>query len=125
MDLYFPFKRVVKDKLQHATIIADTFHFTRIATEPLDELRLNLWRNTKSKEKIYFKNIKHALMKDISKLKDKEADNLLYAFELSSILKYAYNEEKEVYKLLRTAWSCCIYFLYCSSCIFATCLSWI
>lgn len=36
MDLYSPFKRVVKDKLQHATIIADTFHFTRIATEPLD-----------------------------------------------------------------------------------------
>lgn len=29
-------------------------------------------------------------MKDISKLKDKEADNLLYAFELSPILKYAY-----------------------------------
>lgn len=36
MDLYSPFKRVVKDKLQHATIIADTFHFTRIATEPLE-----------------------------------------------------------------------------------------
>ena len=90
MDLYSPFKRVVKDKLQHATIIADTFHFTRIAIEPLDELRLNLWRNTKSKEKKYFKNIKHALMKDISKLKEKDSDKLLYAFELSPILKYAY-----------------------------------
>ena len=90
MDLYSPFKRVVKDKLQHATIIADIFHFTRIAMQPLDELRLNLWRNTKSKEKKYFKNIKHALMKDISKLKEKEADKLLYAFELAPILKYAY-----------------------------------
>lgn len=90
MDLYSPFKRVIKDKLQHATIIADTFHFTRIAMQPLDELRLNLWRNTKSKEKKYFKNIKHALMKDISKLKEKESDKLLYAFELSPILKYAY-----------------------------------
>ena len=90
MDLYAPFKRIVKDKLPHATIIADNFHFTRIATKPLDELRLNLWRNTKGKEKIYFKNIKHALLKDISKIKEKEADKLLYAFELSPILKYAY-----------------------------------
>lgn len=90
MDLYSPFKRVVKDKLQHATIIADTFHFTRIAMQPLDDLRLDLWRNTKGKEKIYFKNIKHALMKDTSKLKEKEADKLIYAFELSPILKYAY-----------------------------------
>jgi len=90
MDLYAPFKRIVKDKLPHATIIADTFHFTRIATKPLDELRLSLWRNTKGKERLYFKNIKHALLKDISKLKEKEADKLLYAFELSPILKYAY-----------------------------------
>lgn len=90
MDLYSPFKRVVKDKLQHATIIADTFYFTRIAMQPLDDLRIDLWRNTKGKEKIYFKNIKHALMKDTSKLKEKEADKLLYAFELSPILKYAY-----------------------------------
>ena len=90
MDLYSPFKRIVKDKLQHATIIADTFHFTRIAIQPLDELRLNLWRNTKGKEKKYFKHIKHALMKDSSKLKEKESDKLLYAFEFSPILKSAY-----------------------------------
>ena len=90
MDLYAPFKKIVKDKLPHAAIIADIFHFTRIATNPLDELRLNLWRNTKGKEKLYFKYIKHALLKDISKLKDKEAEKLLYAFELSPILKFAY-----------------------------------
>lgn len=51
MDLYFPFKRVVKDKLQHATIIADTFHFTRIATEPLDELGLIFGEILKAKRK--------------------------------------------------------------------------
>ena len=34
-------------------------------------------------------------MKDISKLKDKETDKLLYAFELSPILKEAYKLKQE------------------------------
>lgn len=95
MDLYSPFRRVVKDKLQHATIIADIFHYTRIAMNPLDELRLNIWRKTKGKEKLYFKNIKRALMKDISKVKNSECEKLLYAFQLSPILKYAYTLKQQ------------------------------
>lgn len=91
MDLYSPFKRIIQDTLLHATIVADTFHFTRIAMKPLDELRLKIWRKTEGKEKLYFKNIKLALMKDNSKLTDKELEKLLYVFELSPILKYAYD----------------------------------
>lgn len=95
MDLYSPFKRVIKDKFYNATIVADNFHFTRIVMNALDQLRLNLWRNTNGKEKNYFKNIKHALMKDISKSTQKDSDTLLYAFELSPILKYAYKLKQE------------------------------
>lgn len=95
MDLYSPFKRVIKDKFVKAKIVADNFHFTRLSMQALDELRLELWRNTKGKEKKYFKNIKLSLMKDISKLKDKETDKLLYAFELSPILKEAYKLKQE------------------------------
>lgn len=90
MDMYAPFKRLVKDKFPSAIIVADTFHFTRIAMNPLDDLRLNLWRNAKGKEKYYFRNIKNALMKDASRLKEREIDKLLYAFEQSPILKEAY-----------------------------------
>ena len=61
----------------------------------LDELRLNLWRNTKGKEKTYFKHLKHALMKDSSKATIKDRDKLLYAFELSPILKYAYDLKQD------------------------------
>ena len=89
------FKRVIKDKFYNATIVADNFHFTRIVMNALDQLRLNLWRNTNGKEKNYFKNIKHALMKDISKSTQKDSDTLLYAFELSPILKYAYKLKQE------------------------------
>lgn len=67
MDLYSPFKSVIKDKFYHASIVADLLHFTRIVINSLDELRLNLWRNTKGKEKLYFKYLKHSLMKDVSK----------------------------------------------------------
>ena len=95
MDLYSPFKRVVKDKFFKATIVADNFHFTRIVMNALDELRLNLWRNAKGKEKLYFKNLKHALMKDSSKAKPKELEKLLYAFEFSPTLKYAYKLKQD------------------------------
>ena len=40
--------------------------------------------------KKYFKNLKLCLAKDISKVKDSETDKLLYAFDFSPILKYAY-----------------------------------
>lgn len=95
MDLYSPFKRIIKDKFYHATIVADTFHFTKLVMQSLDELRLNLWRNTKGYEKKYFKNLKLSLAKDISKIKEKEAEKLLYAFELSPILKYAYQLKQQ------------------------------
>ena len=95
MDLYSPFKRIIKDKFYHASIVADNFHFTKLVMQGLDELRLNLWRNTKGKEKRYFKNLKLSLAKDISKVKEKEAEKLLYAFELSPILKYAYTLKQQ------------------------------
>ena len=90
MGIYSPFKRISKDTFYRATIVADIFHFTKIVLLALDELRLNLWRNTQDKEKTYFKNLKLSLAKDISKVKDSETDKLLYAFDLSPILKYAY-----------------------------------
>lgn len=95
MDLYAPFKRVIKDKFFNASIVADNFHFTRIVMNALDNLRLNLWRNTVGKEKLYFKYLKHSLMKDISKANSKDVEKLLYAFELSPILKYAYYLKQE------------------------------
>lgn len=95
MDLYAPFRRVIREKFYHATIVADTFHFTRIVMKALDELRLNLWRNTKGVERNYFKHLKHALMKDISKTTDKDCEKLLYAFELSPVLKYAYGLKQQ------------------------------
>lgn len=95
MDLYSPFKRIIKDKFYHSAIVADTFHFTKLVMQALAELRLNLWRNTKGKEKKYFRNLKLSLAKDISKVKEKEAEKLLYAFELSPILKYAYQLKQQ------------------------------
>lgn len=95
MDLYRPFKRIVKDKFINATIIADCFHFTRVVSKALDELRLNLWRKAKGNEKNYFKYLKHALLKDISKVTEKDSEKLLYAFDLSPILKYAYKLYQE------------------------------
>lgn len=94
MDLYDTFRNAIKAKLKHATIVADRFHYTRIVGNALDELRLNIWRNSKGIEKKYFKGLKHKLLKD---LKNVSPDKLLqheeclnYSFELSGELKYGY-----------------------------------
>lgn len=95
MDLCKLFKRIVKDKLPKANIVADCFHFTRTVMNALDELRLNSWRKSKGQDKKYLRYLKNSLMKDISKATDKDAEKLLHAFEISPILKYAYNLKNE------------------------------
>ena len=91
MDMCKLFKRIVKDKFPKASIVADCFHFTRSVMNCLDELRLNIWRKAKGKERKYLKYLKTSLMKDISKINNKDAEKLLYAFDNFPILKYAYN----------------------------------
>ena len=95
MDLYSPFKRVIKDKFVNAKIVADRFHYTRIVMKSLDELRLNLWRNTKGIEKKYFKHLKLSLMKKSCNAKDYDTEKLLHAFEVSPILKEAYKLKEQ------------------------------
>lgn len=95
MDLYSPFKKIVKDKFINANIVADRFHYTRIVLNALDELRLNLWRNTKGIERKYFKHLKLSLMKSSSKAKDFDTEKLLHAFEFSPVLKEAYKLKEQ------------------------------
>ena len=94
MDLYAPFRNAVHNKLKKANIIADPFHYTRIVSSALDELRINIWRNTKGIEKKYFKGIKRTLLKDIEKIKPenllKFEEHLNYALNFSGELKYGY-----------------------------------
>lgn len=95
MDMCLSFKRVIQDKFPNAKIVADCFHFTRVVLNCLDELRLNIWRDSKGIDKKYFKGLKHSLMKDVANASEKDKEKLLYAFELSPILKYAYNLKNE------------------------------
>lgn len=94
MDLYLPFKNAVQAKLKKAIIIADRFHYTRIISQALDSLRLEIWRNAKGNEKKYLKNLKKVLLKDIESVpKDKLfkfEEKLNSAFEFSGKLKYSY-----------------------------------
>ena len=94
MDLYDSFRNAVKTKLKKATIIADRFHYTRIVSNALDELRIQLWRDAKGLEKKYLKNLKLSLLMDIDSVKPenilKLEEKLNYAFDLNPKLKYAY-----------------------------------
>lgn len=94
MDLYSPFKNAVQAKLKKAVIIADRFHYTRIVSQALDSLRLQIWRSYKGDEKKYLKNLKRVLLKDIESVpKDKLfkfEEKLNHAFDISGDLKYGY-----------------------------------
>lgn len=94
MDLYDVFKNAVNAKLKKAIIVADRFHYTRIISKALDELRLELWRNAKGDEKKYLRYLKKTLLKDIEKVsKDKLMEHevkLNTAFDYSGLLKYGY-----------------------------------
>lgn len=95
MDLYAPFKRIIQDKLFKAHIIADAFHYTRIAINPLDEIRIELWKNSAKEEKNYLKHIKRILLMDSAKLSEKANIRLQHAFEISPKLKIAYNLKEQ------------------------------
>lgn len=94
MDLYSTFKKAVNDKLKKAVIIADRFHYTRIISQALDELRLKVWRNSQNHEKKYFRYLKRILLKDIETISPEKLlsvqERLNYAFSISPELKYAY-----------------------------------
>lgn len=94
MDLYDSFRNAVKTKLKKAIIIADRFHYTRIVSNALDELRLQLWRDAKGVEKKYLKNLKLSLLMDIDSVKPEKIlkleERLNHAFDLNPKLKYAY-----------------------------------
>lgn len=94
MDLYSVFKNAVTSKLKKAIIVADRFHYTRIISKALDELRLELWRNSKGDEKKYLRHLKRTLLKDVEKVpKDKLMEHevkLNTAFDYSGKLKYGY-----------------------------------
>lgn len=103
MDLYAPFKNAVKAKLKNAVIVADRFHYTRIVAQALDSLRLQIWRKSQNHEKKYLKNLKKALLKNISSV---DKDNILkieeklnYAFEISADLKYGYQLYQDFLKI--------------------------
>lgn len=103
MDLCDTFRNAVKTKLKYATIVADRFHYTRIVANALDQLRLNLWRNSKGDEKKYFKGIKLNLLKDMERVNPEKLlrfeEKLNYSFEISGDLKYGYQLYQDFLKI--------------------------
>ncbi len=99
MDLYNPFKKIIKEKFVNAKIIADRFHYTRIVLNALDTRRLNLWKNSKGYERRYFKGCKRILMKNLKNTTDKQKERLLYLFDQSPLLKEAYKLKENFIKI--------------------------
>lgn len=102
MDLYTPFKRIIKDKFINAKIVSDNFHFTRIAINPLDKLRIARWKLAKGAEKNYLNHSKRRLMMRYDDLSDRGKEKLLHIFEVSPIIKEAH-QIKELFLDIKEA----------------------
>lgn len=99
MDLYNPFKRIIKDKFPNAQIVADCFHYTRIVTSVLDKLRIEIQRNMSKEHRSYFKGIQKLLCMRYSNIKGNGTDRLQSAFDISPKLKEFHTIKESFFKI--------------------------
>ncbi len=99
MDLYNPFKRIIKDKFPNAQILADCFHYTRIVTSVLDNLRIEIQRTMNKEHRRYFKGIQKLLCMRYDAIKGNGKDRLLAAFDISPKLKEFHTIKERFFKI--------------------------
>ncbi|MEG2235498.1 MAG: ISL3 family transposase [Clostridia bacterium] len=91
MDLYSPFKLIIQDKFFNATIVADTFHYTRLVLNVLDSARIDFQRNLSKEYRKYFKGIQKILMMRECELTNYLKERLIEAFRICPDLKKIYD----------------------------------
>ena len=99
IDLYSPFRKIIKDKIPKAEIVADCFHYTRKVIEVLDRCRINVQKNMCKQYRDYFKGIKNLLIMRKSDLKWNGDIKLNKAFEISPLLKFIYEIKENFLKI--------------------------
>jgi transposase len=90
MDMWRPYRDVVRQILPHAIIVIDKFHVVKLAQEALEKVRKNLRKDLSNKERITLKNDRYLLLKRNKSLDEFQRIILYDWFEKYPVLQRAY-----------------------------------
>lgn len=95
MDMWEAYRQAVRNKLSHASIVADRFHVMKQLNHQLDLLRRNLRKNGDETVAELLKNSRWILLKNRCDLKPEEEAKLLRILEASDELRTIYLLKEE------------------------------
>jgi transposase len=90
MDMWRPYRDVVRLKLPHAEIVADRFHVMKQLNDRLSQIRRNLQRNADEHTRQALKGTRWLLVKNRADLTADEEARLQVALAVSPTLRQAY-----------------------------------
>ena len=95
MDMWKPYRQAVRNKLPHASIVADRFHVMKQLNHQLDLLRRNLRKNGNEELTELLKNSRWILLKNRRDLKPEEEAKLQRILNASDELRTVYLLKEE------------------------------
>jgi transposase len=101
MDMWAPYRNVVREQAPSAQILFDRFHIVKHLNEAVDEVRRGLWRRLSAKERTTFKGTRWLLLKNPWNLNDTQRERLSTLVRWNSPLVRAWYL-KEAFQLFWT-----------------------
>ncbi|MCX8514663.1 MAG: ISL3 family transposase [Burkholderiales bacterium] len=87
MDLWLPYKQMVKQNMPNAIIVADRFHVQRMATNALESARKHVRRGLTQREKLALKDDRKLILMNIERLDIKSMQRLMDLLDRFPLLK--------------------------------------
>lgn len=87
MDLWLPYKQMVKQNMQNAIIVADRFHVQRMANNSLEAARKVVRRELSQKERLSLKDDRKLLLMNFERLDQKSMQMLMSILDRFPLLK--------------------------------------
>lgn len=103
MDLWEPYKDIVKTYFPNAKIVADRFHYSRYIVQAVDKIRKKVQSKLTPEERRYFKHSRKLLLSRYINLNKEQREELNYMLiNYSEELRRVYNEKEELLNILHS-----------------------
>lgn len=103
IDMWRPYREVVREVLPHATIVIDRFHVVRMVTKAMERVRIATGRRLKKEERLRLMHDRFILLKHREKLTDEERETLRYWLFVYLDLKRVYDLKEAFYDIYESA----------------------
>jgi len=107
-DMWRPYLAVVREAVPQATVLFDRFHLTRYATDAVDTVRRQMWRQLAEAEQPDFKRTRFLWLKNPENLRREERTRLSGLLRLNAPIVKAYllkEDLRRFWDYRSTAWA--------------------